>query len=49
MIMKCFVNDGEAITSMRDCFAEISNGLNSLGKHIDYSEKVKRLLRLLPR
>lgn len=43
------MKDGESITNMLDRFAEITNGLASLGRSISSSDKVKKILRSLPR
>ena len=43
------MKEGESITNMLDRFAEITNGLASLGRPISSSDKVKKILRSLPR
>ena len=43
------MKEGESITSMLDRFSEITNGLASLGKPIPSSDKVKKILRSLPK
>ncbi|KAJ8768804.1 hypothetical protein K2173_023708 [Erythroxylum novogranatense] len=43
------MKDGESISTMLDRFAEIINGLGNLGKHMTDSEKVKKILRSLPK
>ncbi|KAJ8775053.1 hypothetical protein K2173_020057 [Erythroxylum novogranatense] len=43
------MKEGESISTMLDRFAEIINGLGNLGKHMTDSEKVKKILRSLPK
>ena len=43
------MKDEESIPNMLDRFAEIANGLASLGKPISSSDKVKKILRSLPK
>ena len=42
------MKEEEHITSMLDRFSAIMNGLASLGRHMDDSKKVKKILRSLP-
>ena len=42
------MKEGELITSMLDRFSKITNGLSSLGRHMDDNEKVKKILSSLP-
>ena len=43
------MKEGESITSMLDRFSKITNGLASLEKPIPSSDKVKKILRSLPK
>ncbi|KAL6521579.1 hypothetical protein OROGR_018148 [Orobanche gracilis] len=43
------MKDGESITNMFDRFSAISNGLACFGKSLSSSEKIKKILRSLPR
>ena len=43
------MKEEELVISMLDRFDEIINGLASFGRHMDDSEKVKKIPRSLPR